>query len=101
MLIGYLIPLLTFRIAAEPPKDSDFLSKLFVLVVGALHAIFTSTFFWFCVAGAFIAWWISWIVRDAVKDAILDLDLDERVREAVREALEESREAAADDDWRE
>jgi len=90
VLIRYFISLLAFQTAAEPPKDADFLSKLFVLVVGALHVIFSSRLFWACIAGAFISWWISWIVRDAVKDAIGDLDLDERVREAVREVMEES-----------
>jgi hypothetical protein len=69
------------------PKDSSVIT----LILAALRAIFTSTLFWFCVAGAFITWWISWIVRDAVRDAIRDLDIDETVREAVREVLEESR----------
>jgi hypothetical protein len=63
---------------------------MFELILSALHAIFSSKFFWFCVAGACVSMWISWVVRDAVKDAIRDLDLDERVRAAVREAMEES-----------
>jgi len=85
----YLISYLWLQTAAQPSKDADILTKLFVLVLGALHAILHSTFFWFCVGGAFVSWWISWVVRDAVKDAIASLDLDERVREAVREAMEE------------
>jgi len=72
--------------------DRDNLTKLFALILAALEAIFHSTFFWFCVAGAFVSWWFSWIVRDAVKDAIKQLNLDERVREAVREAIEEAKE---------
>ena len=94
MLIRYLTVTLGLQTAAQPPKDTDALGKLFVLILAALHAIFSSTLFWFCVAGAFMSWWISWIVRDAVKDAIRDLNLDERVRESVREAIEE----ANDDD---
>jgi hypothetical protein len=79
------------------PLRGTSVDNVLALLLGILHAIFTSRFFWFCVIGGFITRWISWIVRDAVKDAIRDLDLDERVREAVREALEESREETEGD----
>jgi divalent metal cation (Fe/Co/Zn/Cd) transporter len=68
------------------------LGWLLALILGALHAIFTSDIFWIMVAVACISLWISWVVRDAVKDAIADLHLDERVREAVQEAMEEEAE---------
>jgi hypothetical protein len=87
MFMQYLITYL--QVAKPNSNDGDTLTKLFVLVLAALHAILHSTFFWFCVAGGFVSWWVSWIVRDAVKDAIRELDLQERVREAVREAMEE------------
>jgi hypothetical protein len=87
MFMLYLITHL--QVVEGPSNDGNILTKLFVVVLAALHAILHSTFFWFCVAGAFVSWWVSWIVRDAVKDAIRELDLDERVREAVREAMEE------------
>ena len=91
-----LISCLSLQTAAQPSKDADILTKLFVLALAALHAILHTTFFWFCVAGAFVSWWVAWIVRDAVKDAIASLDLDERVREAVREAIEEKAEEEDD-----
>jgi hypothetical protein len=84
------VAVLALIVFASIGKDN--LIKLVALVLPVLDAIFRSTFFWFCVAGAFVSWWFSWIVRDAVKDAIRELDLDERVREAVREAIEEARE---------
>jgi hypothetical protein len=96
MLMRFLVSGLWLQTAAQPSKDADILTKLFVLVVAALHANFQSTFFWFCVAGAFISWWISWIVRDAVRNAIEGLDLEGTVRDAVRDALEEDREDRRD-----
>lgn len=89
MLIHYLI-CFGLQTATQPSKDADILSKLFALLLEVLHAIFSSGFFWACVAVAGISVWISWIVRDAVKDAVDDLDLDERVRRAVRKAMEEA-----------
>jgi hypothetical protein len=89
--------------AAQPSNDSDILTKLFVLALAALHAIFHSTFFWFCVVGAFVSWWVSWIVRDAVSDAVKDaiegLDLEGTVREAVREAILEERDGRDEEDY--
>jgi hypothetical protein len=85
---------------AQSSNDSDILTKLFVLVVAALHAILQSTFFWFCVAAAFVSWWVSSTVRDAVRDgvkeAIQGLDLEGTVRDAVRDALEEDQEDRRD-----
>jgi len=92
----FLASCLLLQTITQSSNDSDILTKLFLLFLAAVHAILHSTFFWFCVAGAFISWWVSWIVRDAVRDGVKDaihgLDLEEMVRDAVREVLEEERE---------
>jgi len=99
MLMRSLGVCLWLQTAQSP--DGDVLTKLFVLVVAALHAIWNSTFFWFCVVGAFVAWWVPWIIRDAVRDgvtnALLEQDFQDTIRRAVAEAIREVREEEQDD----